>query len=113
MVVDNPSPYLGNMALILLDVSPRAEQIELLLACADTWMPIYRGDTRFWRDYGFGKRWCLILRKILTADPTVFGKGSSRRGDPERILANLVTEGIPEASQLEEALKALNPDSGV
>jgi hypothetical protein len=113
MVVDNPSPYLGNMALILLEVSPRSEQIELLLACAKTWMPIYKGDTRFWRDYGFGKRWCLVLRKILTADSTVFGKGDSRRGALERILANLVTEGIPEASQLEEALKMLDPGSSI
>jgi hypothetical protein len=108
MVVDNPSPYVGNMALILLEVSPRPEQAELVFACAETWMPVYRGDTRFWRDYGFGKRWCLIARKILDADSTLFAKGSPRRADLDWVLAYLVTEGIPEASHLEKALKMLD-----
>lgn len=108
MVVDNPSPYVGNMALILLEVSPRPEQAELIFACAETWMPVYRGDTRFWRDYGFGKRWCSIARKILDVDSTRFAKGSSRRADLDRVLAYLVTEGIPEASHLEKALIILD-----
>lgn len=113
MVVDNPSPYVGNMALILLEVSPRPEQAELLFACAETWMPIYKGDTRFWRDYGFGKRWCLLVRKILDADSALFAKGASRRADLDRMLAYLVTEGIPEASQLEKALKISARANGV
>jgi hypothetical protein len=113
MVVDNPSPYVGNMALILLEVSPRPEQAELIFACALTWMPFYRGDTRFWRDYGFGKRWCLIARKILDAGLTLFAKGSPRRADLDRILAYLVTEGIPEASHLEKALKMWDRDNHV
>jgi hypothetical protein len=108
MVVDNPSPYVGNMALILVEVSPRPEQAELVFACAETWMPVYRDDTRFWRDYGFGKRWCLIVRRILDADSTLFAKGSPRRADLDRILAYLVTEGIPEASHLERDLKTLD-----
>lgn len=113
MVVDNPSPYVGNMALILVEVSPRPEQAELVFACAETWMPVYRGDTRFWRDYGFGKRWCLIVRKILDADSALFAKGSPRRADLDRMLAYLVTEGIPEASHLEKALKILDCDNHV
>jgi hypothetical protein len=108
MVLDSPSPYVGNMALILLEVSPRPEQADLLLTCAETWMPVYRGDGRFWRDYGFGKRWCLIARKILTADPTRFAKGSPHRAELDRVLAYLVTAGIPEASHLEETLKMLD-----
>lgn len=108
MVVDNPSPYVGNMALILLEVSPRPEQAELIFACAETWMPVYRGDTRFWRDYGFGKRWCSIARKILDVGSTLFAKGSPRRADLDRVLAYLVTEGIPEASHLEKALIILD-----
>jgi hypothetical protein len=71
-------------------------------------MPVYRGDGRFWRDYGFGKRWCLIARKILTADPTRFAKGSPHRAELDRVLAYLVTAGIPEASHLEETLKMLD-----
>ena len=85
----------------------RLEQAELIFACAETWMPVYKGDTRFWRDYGFGKRWCLIARKILTADSTPFAKGSLQRAELDRVLAYLVTEGIPEASHLEEALRML------
>jgi hypothetical protein len=113
MVVDNPSPYVGNMALILLEVSPRPEQAELIFACAETWIPVYRGDTRFWRDYGFGKRWCSIARKILHLDSNLFAKGSPRRADLDRVLAYLVTEGVPEASQLEKALKTLDRGNGV
>lgn len=108
MVVDNPSPYVGNMALILVEVSPRSEQAELVFACAETWMPVYRDDTRFWRDYGFGKRWCLIVRRILDVDSTLFAKGGPRRADLDRILAYLVTEGVPEASHLEKDLKTLD-----
>jgi len=111
LVVDNPSPHVGNMALLLLEVSPRPEQIKFLLACAETWMPIYKANSLFWRDYGFGKRWCLIVRKILTADATAFSENNPRRADLERILAYLVTEGIPEANQLEETLKMLDRDS--
>ncbi len=112
MVLDNPSPYVGNMALIILEVSPRPEQAELVLACAETWMPVYKGDTRFWRDYGFGKRWCLIAGKILSADSTPFAKGSAHRALLDRVLAYLVTEGIPEASHLEEVLKTLDRGNG-
>lgn len=110
MVVDSPSPYVGNMALLLLEVSPRPEQAELLFACAKTWMPVHKGDTRFWRDYGFGKRWCRILKEILTADPTGFRKDNPRRADLGSILTYLVTEGIPEANQLEEHIKMLDRD---
>jgi hypothetical protein len=113
MVLDSPTPYVGNMALVLLEVSPRREHAELLLACAGTWMPAYRGDTRFWREYGFGKRWCLIARKILTADSTLFAKVSPHRAELDRVLAYLVTEGIPEASHLEEALKMLDRGNDV
>lgn len=113
MVMDNPSPYVGNMALILLEVSPRPEQAELVFTCAETWIPIYRGDTRFWRDYGFGKRWCLIVKKILDADPTMFTTGAPQRADLDRILSYLVTEGIPEAGHLENVLKMLSSDNQV
>lgn len=111
LILNNPSPYIGNMALILLEVSPRPEQAELAFACAEAWMPVYKGDTRFWRDYGFGKRWCLIVRKILEADSTFFAKNSPRRADLDLILAYLVNEGIPEASHLEKALKMLDSDN--
>jgi hypothetical protein len=113
MVVDNPSPFVGNMALILLEVSPRPEQAELVFACAETWMPVYKGDTRFWRDYGFGKRWCSIIRKLLESDSILFSKGNPRRANLDRMLAYLVTEGIPEASHLEKALKTLARANGV
>lgn len=108
ILMDNPSPYVGNMALILLEVSPRPEQAQLVFACAETWMPVYRGDARFWRDYGFGKRWCSIIRKLLKSDSTLFAKSSPLRADLDRMLAYLVTEGIPEASHLEKALKMLD-----
>lgn len=113
MVVDNPSPYVANMALILLEVSTRPEQAELVFACAEAWMPAYRGDARFWRDYAFGKRWCSIIRRLLDVDSTLFSQGSPRRSGLDRILAYLVTEGIPEASHLEEALKMLDRGSHV
>lgn len=113
MVLDSPTPYVGNMALILLEVSPRPEQAELLFACAETWMPVYKRDTRFWRDYGFGKRWSQIATKILTADRTRFPKGSPDRAELDRVLAYLVTEGIPEASHLEEALEMLDRSNDV
>ena len=51
LVADNPSPYVGDMALLVPEVSPRLEHAELLLACAQTWMPIYKGNSLFWRDY--------------------------------------------------------------
>jgi hypothetical protein len=94
---------------ILLEVSGRPDPIEFLFACAEAWMPIYKGDTRVWRDYGFGELWCLILSKIQAANSTVFGNGSPRKADLERILAYLVTEAIPEASQLEEASEDAGP----
>jgi hypothetical protein len=108
LVVDNPSPYVGNMALLLLEVSPRPEHMELLLSCADAWMPVYQGSSQFWREYGFGQRWCSIARKILERDSFGCGRGERRRVSLDRALAYLVTAGIPGASQLEETLKAID-----
>jgi hypothetical protein len=111
LVADNPSPYVGDMALLVPEVSPRPEHAELLLACAQTWMPIYKGNSLFWRDYRFGQRWCRVMRKILAADPGSFASGTSRRVQVDHILAYLVTEGVPEAGQLEEALRDLDSAS--
>jgi hypothetical protein len=111
LVADNPSPYVGDMALLVPEVSPRPEHAELLLACAQTWMPIYKGNSLFWRDYRFGQRWCRVMRKILAADPGSFAYGTSRRVQVDHILAYLVTEGVPEAGQLEEALRDLDSAS--
>jgi hypothetical protein len=108
LVVDNPSPYVGNMALLLLEVSPRPEQMELLLFCAEAWMPVYQGNSQFWREYGFGQRWCSIVRKILERDSSGYGRGLPRRVSLDRVLAYLVTEGIVGAGQLEEMLKAID-----
>jgi hypothetical protein len=106
LVGDNPSPYVGDMALLMLEVSPRPEQMELLLTCAETWMPVYQGSSLFWRDYGFGYRWCRILQRIVAVRPEDFSSGTNQRAQVDRILAYLVTEGIPEAGQLEETLRA-------
>jgi hypothetical protein len=108
LVADNPSPYVGSMALLLLEVSPRPEHMGLLLSCADAWMPVYRGNNQFWREYGFGQRWCSLVRKILERDSAGYGRGDTRRVSLDRVLAYLVTEGIPGASQLEEMLSAVD-----
>jgi hypothetical protein len=53
------------------------------------------------------------MRKILAADPGSFASGTARRVQVDHILAYLVTEGVPEAGQLEEALRALDSASSV
>jgi hypothetical protein len=110
-VTDNPSPYVGDTLLILLEVSPRVEHMELLLACADTWMPVYRGNSLFWREYRFGQRWCLTMRKIMARDSSGLRRGSPHRQNLDQVLAYLVSEGIPEAGQFEAALNALDGET--
>jgi hypothetical protein len=47
------------------------------------------------------------MQKILAADPGSFASGTVRRAQVDHILAYLVTEGVPEAGQLEETLRDL------
>jgi hypothetical protein len=108
LVADNPSPYVGNMALLLLEVSPRPEHMEMLLSCSGAWMSIYQRNSQFWREYGFGQRWCSLVRKILESDSSGYGRGDRGRVSLDRVLAYLVTEGIPGAGQLEDMLKAID-----
>ena len=111
MVADNPSPYVADMALLVPEVSPRPEHAELLLACAQTWMPIYKRNSLFWRDYRFGQRWCRVMRNILAADPEGSPPGLPAGPKSTTFWPIWSPKACLKRGQLEEALRDLDSAS--
>jgi hypothetical protein len=104
---DNPSPFVVNMSLILLEVSPRPSHLSFLVSCASGWMAEYADNSTFWVEYGIGRRWCSLVDTILQLDPKEVTADSVRRIDIDHLLAALVRVGVSEAKRLEEALQSL------
>ena len=61
-------------------------------------------DTEFWVDYGIARRVCMRIEKIRHQEPTLIGRDNEVRPEIDRLLAALVSLGVPEARQLEENL---------
>lgn len=106
LVQSGPSPFVAFMLLNLLEVAPRAEHLGLLVRAGKVWLATYPDARSFWLDYGIGKRWCEVIERIHALDPLVVEASSAIRADMDSALATLVSLGIPEASRLEELLRA-------
>lgn len=104
LVQSGPSPFVALVLLNLLEVSPRAEHLDLLVQAGKTWLSTYPDFRSFWIDHGFGKRWCEIVERIHTQNSAATGADAAIREDVESIVAELVSLGVHEATQLEELL---------
>ena len=107
MVKDGPSPFVALVLLNLLEVAPRAEHLPLLVTAGTTWLESYPDYRPFWVDYGTGRRFCVLVENIRSQAPQVLAAELPIRLELDRVLASLVSLGVPEASRLEEALSAV------
>jgi len=104
LVKSAPSPFVALVILNLLEVAPRPEHLDILVAAGKAWLDAYPDFRPFWVDHGFGRRWCEIVENICTQVPAAVDAQLPIRAILDGIVAALVGLGIPEASRLEDAL---------
>jgi hypothetical protein len=105
LVNSGPSLFVAQVTLNLMEVSPNPAHAAFLLAAAESWLERYHSETEFWVDHGIGRRICLwieALRREASSQLTSEGRLKART---IRIIAALVSLGVPEAKQLEEELQ--------
>lgn len=102
LVKAGPSPFIALVLLNLVEVAPRAELLDVVVAAGTTWLDAYPDFRQLWIDYGVGRRWCLMVDAIRARSPECVGHGSPCRPAIDHVIGALVALGVPEASQLEE-----------
>lgn len=107
LVSKGPSPFVALVLLNLLEVAPRADQLDLLVGAGGAWIEAYPDFRQLWIDYGVGRRWCLLMEAIRARSPTSFSYSAPLRPAIDTIVASLITLGVPEATRLEEELSKL------
>ena len=104
LIKDGPSLFVAFITLNLFEVSPRSTHLPLIVLSVQTWLQTFPDYIEFWIDHSIGRRVCVWIEGILRKEPALLDKDKAVRIDVDRILAALITLGVPEASQLEEVL---------
>ena len=107
LVSKGPSPFVALLLLNLLEVAPRAEQLDLLVGAGSVWIEAYPDFRQLWIDHGVGRRWCLLMEAIRAHSPTSFSNSAPLRPAIDTLVASLIALGVPEATRLEEELSEL------
>ena len=100
---ESPSYYAAFSILSFVELSPRAEHLDLLLSAAEAWLAHFQDDKGFWIDQQFGRRVIRYLEYFYTEhadDPRV----QEVRERTSYIVGQLVSIGLPEAARLESKL---------
>lgn len=98
-----PSPFLAVMLLNFLEVAPSRIHMPLLATCGAAWLAVYPDSRSFWIDHGLGRRWCEVVRRVVSVDLAALAENVDDAAVIERVVARLVRVGIPEAAQLESS----------
>ena len=104
LVESGLSHFVASVTLNMLEVSPQSTHLPFILTAAKAWLGSYPDDSEFWVAHGFGRRLCIWLENIWRQDPAALDENTSLRGEVDRMLAALVSLGVPEARRLEIAL---------
>lgn len=104
LVESGPSLFVALVTLNLLEISPRPTHLPVLVEAAKAWLGSYAEDSEFWVAHGIGRRACVLVEEILRSEPAVLDTIRMIRSDLDRVLAALVSLGVPEARRLEQAL---------
>ena len=107
LLTSGPSYFAALVAMDLLEVSPQASLLPVLVAGGKAWIGCYADDSRFWVEHGIGRRVCAWIDRVRQSASEALSTDKLERQDIDAILATLVRLGIPEARQLEAALAAL------
>jgi len=106
MLVDNACQFVALVTLNLLEVSPLASHLPLLVTATSAWLDVYPDDTVFWVERDVGKRVCAIIERAWCS--TEGGPEPAMRAAVDRILAALVRLGVYEATVLERDVARRN-----
>jgi hypothetical protein len=104
LVESAPCLFVAIIALNLLEVAPRSEQMPLLLTGVKAWLASYPDDRTFWTDHGIGRRTCAWIEMIKETEPATLASDTSIRAEVDGILSALVALGVAEATRLEVVL---------
>lgn len=107
LVSKGPSPFVALVLLNLLEVAPRAEQLDVLVGAGSAWIEAYPDFRQLWIDHGVGRRWCLLMEAIRARSPASFRNSAPLRPAIDTLVASLIALGVPEATRLEEELSKL------
>lgn len=107
LVRKGPSPFAAMALLNLLEVMPRAEQLDVLVEAGSVWLEAYPDFRQLWIDHGVGCRWCLLMETIRARSPISFSSSAPLRPAIDNLVASLIALGVPEATRLEEELSKL------
>ena len=107
LVSKGPSPFVAMVLLNLLEIAPRAEQLDVLVCAGSTWIEVYPDFQQLWIDQGVGRRWCLLMDAIRADSPSSFSNNMPLRPAIDTLVASLIALGVPEATRLEEELSKL------
>ncbi|MDI7134212.1 hypothetical protein QMO42_07290 [Pseudomonas aeruginosa] len=107
LVSNGPSPFVVLLLLNLLEVAPRAEQLDVIVTAGSVWIEAYPDFQKLWVDYGVGRRWCLLIEAIRECSPASVSHHAPLRSTIDGLVAALIALGVPEATRLEEELGKL------
>jgi len=107
LVREGPSPFVALVLLNLLEVAPRAEQLDVLIEAGRVWIEAYPDFRQLWIDHGVGRRWCLLMEAIRARSPASLSNSAPLRSAIDTLVASLIALGVPEATRLEEELGKL------
>lgn len=107
LLARGPSYFVALVTMDLLEVSPGASLLPVLVAGGKAWITSYGDDTSFWVEHGIGRRLCAWIDHIREASPEVLAADKPERQAIDAILAVLVRLGVAEARVLEASLASL------
>lgn len=99
-----PSHFVALVTMDLLEASPGAPLLPLVVAGGKAWVASYGDDTSFWVELGIGRRLCALINQIRETSPGALVANRSERQAIDATLAVLVRLGVAEARVLEAAL---------
>jgi hypothetical protein len=85
-------------------VSPDYPFLEFGVGTLHVCLKRFPDDTKFWVDYGVGKKFCGWIEGIISAKGSKSLDDTSVRAHVEEIVSNLIRLGLVEAVNLETAL---------
>ncbi len=104
LVLNGPSPFVADVTLNLLEVSPRYKHLSFILKASKTWVKMFPSDSSFWVDYGVGRRVSAWIEEVLRQNPTLLNTEKRLQIDVDQLVVCLINLGVPEAGRLEKAL---------
>jgi len=102
-----PSYFVAFVTMNLLEVSPDASLLPMLVAGGEAWVARYPDDASFWVGNGIGRRLCAWVSRVQETSPEALVADGPERQAIDAILAVLIRLGVAEARVLEAALASL------